>query len=158
MALYRAEGVNPLAMAGSTVLLMAVQLPILFALFSLFSGDITANIAQGLYSFIPRAERVSTSFFGMLELTKPSVLLAVLAAAAQFLQMRLAAPKTAPAKEQGMFMLAMQKQMQYVFPVLTVFIAMRLPAALGLYWTAFTLLGVLDDLWRLKRQNSSLVS
>jgi len=39
----------------------------------------------------------------------------------------------------------MQKQMLYFFPIFTVLILLRLPAAIGLYWIVTTLFSILQQ-------------
>ena len=45
-------------------------------------------------------------------------------------------------KKDSDFSTIMTKQMTYFMPVVTVFIALNLPAALPLYWIAVTLFGI----------------
>ena len=51
-------------------------------------------------------------------------------------------------------MSSMQKNMAYIFPVMTVFIAMRLPSALALYWFVSTIFGALQA-WYIKRTHGN---
>lgn len=151
MALYREERVNPLVTLGTNLLLLGIQLPILIALFTILSNDTAAKLFNGLYGFTPRPDSLEASVWGLFNLTQPNIVMAAVAGLAQFVQMRLAAKKMAGGATEG-FAAAFQKQSQFLFPVLTVVIAMRLPSALALYWTVFTLTALADDVWRLLKE------
>jgi YidC/Oxa1 family membrane protein insertase len=84
-------------------------------------------------------------FLGI-DLTQPSVLLGAIAGVAQFVLMRFFT--TMPTAQPGanddtqQMMMTMQKNMMYIFPVMTVFIAFQLPAALAVYWVATTIFAI----------------
>lgn len=158
LALYRAEHVNPGLMMLGNVAVLAVQLPILIAFFRLFARDIAQTLAAGLYSFVPHSGEVSTFFLGAIDLARPNIVMAALAGGVQFFQMRLAAKKTSAAAGQSSFGALFQKQSQFLFPILTVVISVRLPAALPLYWFVFTLVGVAEESWRMSRQKKRLAA
>ncbi|MDP3795417.1 MAG: YidC/Oxa1 family membrane protein insertase [bacterium] len=147
MALYRQEGVSPVSMLLGNFVLLAVQLPILIAMFRLFHNGVTQELTSALYSFMPQVSHISTHFLGIVDLTRASIPLAVLAGVAQFFQVRIAAKKMAVPLEKGSFAATFQQQSQYIFPAFTIFIALNLPAALPLYWLVFTLLALADDVW-----------
>lgn len=145
MALYKQAGVNPAA--GCLPLL--IQLPILLALYRVFLTNITPETFHFLYSFVAEPQTINLMFLG-LDLAIPSLRLAILAGIAQFIQARFFAPKTdatatAGSEQSAQLMQSMQKNMAYIFPVMTVFIALQLPAALALYWIASTLFAVLQQ-------------
>lgn len=141
MALYRKSGVNP----ASGCLPLLIQLPILLALYRVFLSGLKAETFRNLYSFVAVPTQLQSTFFG-LDLSMPSIYLGVLAGVAQFIQMRFFNPS--PAMQPGMdqsseqMMASMQKNMMYVFPVMTVFISLQLPAALALYWFVSTVLAL----------------
>jgi YidC/Oxa1 family membrane protein insertase len=147
MAVYREEGVNPLALTGGNLLVVMIQIPVLLGLFRVFGGDVTKIFASGLYAFTPRPEAINAMFLGLIDLSAPNIVVAALAALAQFWQMRIASKKIMANQEAGSFGAAFQKQSQFLFPLLTIIIGVRLPAALALYWLVFTLLAVASDLW-----------
>lgn len=155
-ALYREEHINPLAAVGTNLLLLAIQLPILIALFGLFSGDVAAKLTGGLYASAPHAASVTTRFLGIVDLAHPNLIMALIAGVAQFFQMRFSSQRLAGGGPTEGFGAAFQKQSQYLFPILTVVIAVRLPSAMALYWLVFTLTGFLDDLWRMRREAKNL--
>lgn len=144
MQVYRAAGINPAA--GCLPLL--VQLPILIALYRVFLSGIGPDTFHYLYPLVAQPAELQTVFLGI-ALTEPSLLLGVIAGILQFILMRYASPAPAPApganEETAQMMQSMQKNMMYFFPVMTVFIALQLPAALSLYWVISTLLAILQQ-------------
>jgi YidC/Oxa1 family membrane protein insertase len=76
--------------------------------------------------------------------------LGAIAGVLQFILMRYASPAPAPVTpgandETARMMQSMQRNMMYFFPVMTVFIALQLPAALSLYWVTSTLLAIIQQ-------------
>lgn len=146
MALYRKAGVNP----ASGCLLLLIQLPILIALYRVFLTPIGPESAHLLYSFVHLPEMINLSFFGIM-LTEPNLVLAIIAGIAQFVQVRFFSPAPPPTaagtadEDSAKMMAAMQKNMAYVFPVMTVFISLRLPSALPLYWIVSIGLAILQQ-------------
>jgi len=160
MALYSREKVNPAA----SCLPLLIQLPIFIALYQALSMGLTALDAKLLYSFVPNPQVVNTSFLTIMNLTKPSYVLAVLAALVQFWQTKqilkppaatIAPPPadvagTKGAKDESMAAM-MNKQMMYVMPVVTMIIGFSLPGGLTLYWLVMSLLTVLQQWWLMKK-------
>lgn len=146
MALYRKAGVNP----ASGCLLLLIQLPILIALYRVFLTPIGPDSAHLLYTFVSLPSTINLSFFGIL-LTQPSLLLAAVAGVAQFIQVRFFSPAPPPTpgttgdEDSAKMMAGMQRNMAYVFPVMTVFISLNLPSALPLYWIVSIALAVLQQ-------------
>src|SRR3989344_5324250 len=83
-------------------------------------------------------------FLGFIPLTEASVLLAVLAAASQFLQAKLAVVVSNSSDKKDMQRM-MQTQMVYFFPIMIFFIAFKLPAAVSLYWTAMNVFAIVHE-------------
>lgn len=144
MEVYRREGVNPV----SGCLPLLVQLPILIALYRVFLVGLGPDTYAFLYSFVPVPVDINLHFLGLV-LTEPSLLLGVVAGVGQFVMMRFftPAPQTQPgaSDETAAMMAKMQRNMMYFFPVMTVFIALRLPAALALYWVASTVFAIVQQ-------------
>jgi YidC/Oxa1 family membrane protein insertase len=144
MKLYREAGINPAA--GCLPLL--IQLPILIALYRVFLTGLDPETASFLYSFINLPAAASLVFWGI-DLTNPNLVLAVIAGLSQLVLMRLTVPltPTTPSADDAsaQIMANMQKNMVYIFPVMTVFISLQLPAALALYWVASTVFGILQQ-------------
>lgn len=141
MELYKKEKFNPFG--GCLPLL--VQLPLLIALYQVFWRGFKIEQLNFLYNFVPNPGAINPMFLGIMNLAEPSISLAVLAGISQFLQSKMTMPKLSqsPQKGQmGQFSQIMQKQMLYFFPIFTVFILWKMPAAIGLYWTVSTLFSI----------------
>lgn len=152
MELYKARGINP--MGGCLPIL--IQLPILLALFNLFRQFEQIDLATTLYPFINNPGSLSPIFLGMINLDVPSVGLAALAGAFQFLQAKLALGSqlkgTMEGKKAAALSQLMGQQMVYVMPVFVFIIALSLPAALSLYWAVNALFTAGQELYLLKRK------
>ncbi len=139
MELYKKEKVNPL----SSCLPLILQLPLLFTLYRVFQQGLTVPPDGALYAFVHRPESISPFFLGLINLSKPSIVLVVLTAVAQYFQTRMlpatvpSAPAT-PGADDERRAAAMNKQMQFLGPILTLTIGGRLPSALILYWFVST--------------------
>ncbi len=159
MELYATEKVNPAA----SCLPLLIQLPVLIGLYRALSLGLHEQAVGLLYGFVP-AVTVSTHLLGVVDLSKPSYVLAVLAAVVQFFQTRqimqppaatIAPPPqevqgTDGAKDESMASM-MNKQMMYMMPIMTVVIGISLPAGLTLYWFLMSVLTVLQQMHTLKK-------
>jgi len=148
--LYKKEKINPF----SGILLALLQLPILIALYQVFWNGLKPETLGSLYSFIINPGQINPSFLGIINLSKPNMVLAVLAGATQYFQTKMLLPKKdlSKTKTEGQidFSQAMQKQMTYIFPVMTVMILVGLPSALGLYWTISGLFSIIQQYYTFK--------
>jgi len=142
---YRENKINPL---GSCLPLL-IQLPILIVLYYVFLRGLDTARFDLLYSFTPHPETIKTVFLGI-DLAKPDrFILPVIAGILQFIQGRQTMPPTQPGKGQEMQSM-ISKQMLYLLPVFTVFVAGRLPAALPLYWIITTAFAIVQQWWVFK--------
>ena len=152
MELYKREKVNPL----SGCLPLLVQLPILIALFRVFWKGFGEEQMGALYSFVPYSGQIDTTFLGLVNLGEASIILALLTGVVQFIQTKMVTPKQkSNRKGPPDFSQMMQKQMLYFFPVFTVFILWRLPAAIALYWLVTTLFTIGQQYIMLKKHDSN---
>lgn len=147
LALYKERGVNPF----SGILVLLIQLPVIFALYSIFISTGFPHIDTSLlYSFVKAPVLVSTSFLGI-DLTHKSMVLAALAALATFFQIKLATPpqqKKSGNKSFGDDLARnMQTQMKYVFPVLVFFIAYKISGVIALYWLTTNLFTIGQEIF-----------
>ncbi len=145
MDLYKEHKINPL---GSCLPLL-LQLPILIALYQVFSKALN-NDLSGLYSFIQRPEFIDPKFLGLVDLSKPSLAFGIVAGLAQFWQSKMMMPKAGVAQDATAK--AMQLQTMYVLPVISVIIAIKLPAGLPLYWIVTTLFAVAQQYYIIRKQ------
>lgn len=139
MEFYKENKVNPF----SGCLPFLVQLPLIIGLYRVFLSDLTPEGFSGLYSFVSTPEFVNTMFLGFLNLSEPSLALAILAGFSQFLLSKSIFSQRkkigiATTSKKGDFQSMMGTQMTYVLPVVTVFIAQSFPSGLVLYWFVTT--------------------
>ena len=145
MELYKEHKINPL----SSCLPLLIQLPILIALYQVFRNGLGNNLA-GLYSFVTRPSHINPFFLHFLDLSKPSIVLGVLAGLAQFWQSKLMMPKSSGG-QQDTTQKIMSMQTTYVLPIISVIIAVKLPAGLPLYWVVTTLFAVGQQYYIMKK-------
>jgi len=158
MELYKEKEVNPFSACLPTLL----QFPILIAMFVVFkkaTGSI-AGVEQLLYTPVknlPYIQQIisgqipfNTDLFGLINMAKPSIALAIIAGITQFAQVKMITPskqKTNTKDPQAQ----MTSLMNYTFPALTVFIAWSLPAALPTYWITTNLVAIFQQ-WLVMRK------
>lgn len=151
MELYKKEKVSPF----SSCLPLLVQLPFLIAIYQVLRDGLQNGSLNLLYSFMAKPEAVNTVFLGIVDLSKTSVVMAVIAGALQFWQTKMLMHKKQPnipgAKDEGMASMV-NKQMLYVMPIVTVVIGASLPGGLTLYWLMNTLATVAQQLFVLKKR------
>ncbi|MBI4138692.1 membrane protein insertase YidC [Candidatus Uhrbacteria bacterium] len=163
MELYKREKVNP----ASSCLPLLIQLPIFIGLYRALSQGLDSKGFNLLYPFVANPGTIDTLMFGVIDLAKANYPLAVLAGAVQFWQswqiLRKPSPTTPPppevdaapgAKDESMAA-AMNKQMMYVMPLVTVFIGISLPGGLTLYWLVMSLLTVAQQALFLRKPKPS---
>jgi len=142
MELYQKEKINPF----SGCLPLLIQLPILIALYQVFRKGLVPEEMVNLYYFVPNPGQINPSFLGVINLSQPLLILAVLAGIFQFIQTKMGTPKTSRVEKKkgqmAQFSVMMQKQTLYFFPIFTFFILLRLPSAIGLYWIVTTLFSI----------------
>jgi len=152
LEVYKQAKINPFGGLLSTV----VQLPLLIALYSVFWRGLKPEELGKLYSFIPSPGLINASFLGLIDLSKPNIILAILAGIMQFIQTKTSLPQTKKTTDKTSdFSRMMQKQMVYFFPFLTVIILLGLPSALGLYWIVGSLFLIIQQYIIFKKQNTS---
>ncbi|MDD2730850.1 MAG: YidC/Oxa1 family membrane protein insertase [Candidatus Portnoybacteria bacterium] len=150
MALYKTKNINP----ASGCLPLLIQLPILFALYRVFWTGLDPSRLEALYSFVSRPESINPIFLGLVNLSQANIIMAILAGAFTFIQSKMMAPKTSVGSGHD-FSSALNKQMVYFMPLITVFIAWKLPAGLVLYWIITTLFGIGQQYLILRKKNGN---
>lgn len=150
--LYQEHGINPF----TSFIVLLIQIPIIISLFYVFRGSINLDPAL-IYSFIPSPETVNHLFLGLIDVTQKNIPLALLVGLTQFFQMKLAIPPLPPIDRSKApsfkddLVKSMNIQMRYVMPLMIVFVAIALPAALSLYWLTSNLFSIGHELL-IKRQ------
>jgi len=147
MEFYRENKISPFG----SCLYAIVQIPILLILYYVFRNGLDASRFVYLYSFVPKPEAFNTIFLGM-ELTKPSIYLAIVAGISQYIQTRQLMPKIAKTPDTGkkkdasdQFQQTLNSQMTYVMPAMTLVIALGLPSALSLYWSVTSIFSIVQQ-------------
>lgn len=160
LSVYKRNKVNPL----SSCLPVVIQLPFLIAVYQAFRAGLTVSdgIEKFLYPFVAHPGVIQATFFGFIDLAKPSIALAVLAAGAQFWQTKMLIVKRAPVKVEGSkdedMAAIMNKQMMYMAPIMTLIIAARFPAGLALYWLVTNVLTIIQQKYIFKRPTLAATS
>ncbi|MDE1874890.1 MAG: YidC/Oxa1 family membrane protein insertase [Patescibacteria group bacterium] len=149
MALYKAKKINPF----SSILLLFIQLPILFALYRIFlNSGLSVVHTDLLYSFVPVPPTIGTHFLGLFDVTKRSWFLAIVAGVSQFFQIQLSAP---PTKRDANGRLSqesmMHLMMRFSMPLIIFIICVNISSALAIYWVTSNLFMIGQELY-LRRQ------
>lgn len=154
MALYSQEKVNP----ASSCLPVLIQLPVFIALYRSLSNGLKSGGFEYLYPFVPHPQIIAPTLLGLVNLSKPSIPLALLAGATQYFQAKMMVtrqqPKGVPGGDDERMMATMNKQMMYMMPALTVVLGWKLPGGLALYWFVMNLLTVLQQHYFFKKKNA----
>lgn len=140
MAIYKQNKINPF---GSFFYLL-LQFPVLIAVYQLFNAGFNEATMAQLYSFVAAPAHISTMFIGLLDLSKPSMIIVAIAAVAQYIQAKMSLPKPKPGEAPSKAA-AMGKYMVYMGPILTLLILPRLNAAIGLYWLVSSLFSIFQQ-------------
>jgi len=154
MKFYKEHKVNPL----SGCLPLLVQFPVLIALYRVLINVLKPASLIVLYPFVKNPGVINSSFLGILDLSKSSPVLAVLAGVSQFFYSKITMKHSAQmpqlgSSKKGAFDMqkTMGRQMLYFMPILTVVIAWNFPAGLPLYWIISTFWGLAQEYYLLKK-------
>jgi len=155
MKLYKESKVSPF----SSCLPLLIQLPFFIAVYQVFRSGLTSESFDLLYSFVANPNQINHIFLGLIDLSRPNVVLALLAGAGQFFQTKMYTrrkpeQKSTGSKDENM-MAMMNKQMLYVMPIFTVVIGFSLPGGLTLYWLVTTLLMIFQQYFIFKKKTDA---
>jgi YidC/Oxa1 family membrane protein insertase len=158
MELYKEHKTNPFSGCLPLIVQMIFLIAIYQVLFKLSGNNLEVNSSE-LYSFVANPGKINQFFISLIDLTKPSIVLAVLAAAAQYFQTKMLMknqPQKQKSADDGKPDIAqmMSKQMIYLGPLMTLFIGIKFPAGLSLYWLAGTLFMLVQQIMIEKKKNS----
>ncbi|MDP1884769.1 MAG: YidC/Oxa1 family membrane protein insertase [Candidatus Moranbacteria bacterium] len=169
MELYKESGSNPFSGCLPMIAQLVFLIAIYRVLFNISQAGLVINQAD-LYSFIASPGQINKMFVGVVDLASaiefsqitlsslPHILLVILAAGAQFIQtkMMMAKQPIKPAAAQGEpdFSEMMTKQMLFLGPLLTLFIGIKFPAGLALYWLVSTVFMILQQRYMEKKESS----
>ena len=153
MEFYKENKTNPF----SGCLPMIVQLVFLIAIYQVLFNISKAGLmvsTSDLYPFVNNPGQINKMFLGLIDLSSainigsvtfkdaPHITLIILAAGSQYIQTKMLMAKqpamSAVKSEKPDFSQMMSKQMLYLGPFLTLFIGIKFPAGLALYWLVST--------------------
>lgn len=154
MQFYKDNKTNPFSGCLPLIIQLVFLIGIYNTLMTISNNGLVVD-GKELYSFVSNPGKVNQIFIGLVDLTKPSPLFAILAAIAQYFQtkMLMAKQPVAVKKEGDQPDMAqiMSKQMLYLGPLLTLFIGIKFAAGLSLYWLASTLFMLIQQIYMEKK-------
>lgn len=150
MELYKEKGISPFA----SLTPILIQMPLLIAFYYALRHAVAAgDVANMVYPAIAKMEPIKAIIanpgtykpllFGFVNLAKPNIVIAVLAALAQYFQTKQIMPKKTSDKADTAAQVAQMSVL--LFPFMTFLFAMSLPSALGLYWLVASLVSILQQ-------------
>lgn len=159
MELYKEKEINPFA----SLIPLLIQLPLFLALYVALRdvikpGEIAHLVYHGLQHFngikevIAHPSEFKPSLFGLINLSKPSWILALVAGVTQYFQTKQLIPQATPGDTQAQAMAATTK----IFPFLTFLIGLRLPSALALYWAMASAVAIFQQSIELRKDVEDL--
>ena len=150
MQLYRTRKINPF----SSIVVLLVQFPIIIGLYWVFyKGGLPKVATDVLYSFVSTPEHINMLFLGLIDISKKSLGLAILAAVTQYFQIRYSMPALPPKVASDTpsfkddFARSMQVQMKYGMPVIVFIAAYNFSAVIALYWVTSNLFAIGQELY-----------
>ncbi len=150
LELYRTKGINPFA----SIFLIFIQLPVIIALYFVFSQAGFPNINTDLlYSFVAIPSQVQTTFLGFIDLiANKNILVAALVLITQSIQIRLALPpQDTSSVPEGQFaqefMKGLHFQMKYILPIITAVASYSLISVIGLYWIVSNIFAIGQEIY-----------
>lgn len=159
MEFYKTNKTNPFSGCLPTIFQLVFLIAIYRVLFNISQGGLVVD-ANSLYSFIKNPGQINQFFLGIVDLSKsldlshidignlPHIILVVLAALAQYFQTKMlmvASPKIANKGNNQDFSQIMTQQMLYMGPLITLFIGIKFPAGLALYWLVSTVFAIIQQ-------------
>jgi len=166
MELYRQHGANPAAGCLPQIIQLIILIALFQAFRQVLfaNGEVISRLNEVLYSSLQLSpETMINTRFLYLDLTKPDIIrlpqeflggvlpglpgiFLLGAAVSQFLSSKLMAPTVQTAEKEAKktpgemddMTTAMQKQMLYLFPFMTILIGFSFPSGLVLYWFTFS--------------------
>ena len=154
MKLYQEHNINPF----SGCLPILIQIPILIAMYRVFLDGLDPSQLANLYYFVQAPESINPIFIGFLDLSQRSILLALITGFLQFWQSKISLPAKSQIGQGSPTSAMMGKQLLYILPVITVVIAVSLPAGPVLYWFTATLIGIIQQIYIKPRQIKTLAN
>ena len=144
MKLYREAGVNPIGCLGPQL----IQMPVFIALYQVIritvgaTPEAAVDLEHRLYDLdlIRSAIPLSTDFLFLNLAQNGNFVLVLIVFAGMWLQQRISSSRTTSAS--GSQQAQMTQTMQWMMPVMFAWFVIVVPAGLGLYWAATTIIGI----------------
>lgn len=156
--LYKHHKTNPF----SGCLLLLIQIPVIFALYFVFSRGISLD-GSLIYSFVTAPKQMSNLFLGFVDISKNHLwFLALLAGISQYFQASLmpkpvvATEKNATETFQDSLNKSMQTQMKYFFPFIIAMFAYVASGAVALYWITSNIFAIGQQMYANKKKELAL--
>lgn len=141
LELYKKEKINPF----SGIFLLLIQLPILIALYRVFLRSFEPEALTNLYSFVSNPGVLNPNFLGIIDLTKPNLILAFLVGILQFFQAKRVTPERSKIKKDTLqFFSVFQKEISYFFPIIIFLILSRISSVISLYLLVASLFTIFE--------------
>jgi len=152
LEVYKEHKLNPF----SSILLMIIQIPIVFALYFVFANGGLPEINTGdLYSFVPHLTNINHVLYSI-DFTKANIFVGFLAALFQYIQIRLSL-QNMPAvdknksiselKPEEMIQRQMGFMMKYFIPIIIFIASLKVSAAVALYWIVSSVFMIVQELY-----------
>jgi YidC/Oxa1 family membrane protein insertase len=151
MALYKKYDIKPF----SSLLILFIQIPALFALYWIFfKGGLPEVDSDLLYSFVGVPQDISMNFMGIFELEKTSYVLAFLAGVTQYMHLHTSMPdvKFSDLKKKGGsdvktdMLNSFQVNIKYGLPFLIFFMLISVfNSALAVYWITLNIFSTAQE-------------
>ena len=152
MLFYQKNNINPFG----GILPVLIQLPIVLSLYSMFrNSGLPAIDGRLLYSFIHIPTMVNVHFLGLVNVAQKSIILAVVVAITQIIQVHYAVPAVKKPEGEPTFKddlaRSMNLQMRFVLPLITAYIAYITSGAVALYLITSNLFAIGQEIYVRKR-------
>lgn len=163
MEVYKEHKLNPF----SSILLMFIQIPIVFALYFVFSkGGLPDLKIEDLYSFAPHVVNIQHILFGV-DFTKASIYIGMVAAIFQYFQIRLSlnhmkanaetsSKSISELKPEEMIQRQMTFMMKYFIPLMILLASLKVSAAVALYWIVSSIFMIAQELYFRRKYHINL--
>jgi YidC/Oxa1 family membrane protein insertase len=169
MELYKTHKTNPFSGCLPLIFQLVFLIAIYRVLFNISGAGLKVTQSE-LYPFISNPGQINQYFLGLIDLSKtldlksltfssvPHLLLIFLAAASQYFQTKMLMGKQAATNnndnksKEGDIAQIMSQQMLYLGPLLTLFIGVRFPAGLALYWLVSTVFMIAQQVYLEKKE------
>jgi len=153
MALYQRKGINPF----SSFFLILIQAPIIFALYFIFlKGGLPLIDGKLLYGFVKGLSNSvvpNMHFLGLYDVSKPQIVLGVLAGISQFVQVQFSIPPVKKVDKPNFkddLARSMNIQMRYILPAFIFLLSLKLSGAVTLYWITGNLFTIAQEMYMRK--------